>query len=116
MRKITKTECYLEIIKMAGHDIDNERMLRVVTSLAYHTAEYCGPDVILLLNNIKMVTDDRGNVDRYDPVMWKSICQTAGEIVARIWKKEDAERKRQRRTCNAAYMNINGRAGTYYGQ
>ena len=108
MRRITQTECYMEILKLAAHDIDNERLLNIVTSLAFHAADYCGPDVVLLLNHIKYATDDRGLIDRRDPEMWNSICRTAGEIVRAILERE---RKERTRPCDDAYVEIQRKDG-----
>ena len=108
MRRITKTECYMEILKLAAHDIDNERLLNIVTSLALHSAKYCGPDVVLLLKNIKYATDDRGLIDRRDPEMWNSICRAAGEIVRAILERE---RKERARPCDDAYVKIQRKDG-----
>ena len=119
MERITKAECYLAIVKMAAEQIDNEVLLRVVSELAFRTADIIGPEPIMLLNDVDIARDAQGNIDRHDRETWKRLVLTAGKIVEAIYRREAKGRTerahRQRQYIYASHIyngRPNGRTGT----
>ena len=92
MRRLTKADCYTEVIVMAAQKHDNELLLAVVAEMAHRVAAIIGPDVLQLMKGARPATDARGNIDKKDWKTRKRILFTAGMILELLRQKEDAER------------------------
>ncbi len=100
MQRLTKADCYIEVVMIAAREHDNEILLRAVAELA----ERVGPEAERLLGRMDIKTDGRGNIDRTDRRTWEQLLLKAGMILELLRRKEGPRRHDRpptKRTCCA---------------
>ena len=88
MQRLTKADCYVQVIMIAARVHDNEILQRAVVELA----ERVGPDAVRLLERTDIKADAWENIDRKDRRTWEHLLLTAGMILELLRRKERPRR------------------------
>lgn len=95
MQRVTKTDCYTEIIVLAAREHDNELLLQTVTELATRAAEHAGKEALRMLERVEPKTDAWGHIDRKDQQTRRRLLLTAG-IILELLRRAEANRQYDR--------------------
>ena len=88
MQRLTKADCYVQVILIAARVHDNDVLLRAVAELA----ERVGLDALKILERVEPKADAWGKIDKKDRRTWKQLLFTAGMILELLRRKEARRR------------------------